>query len=169
VIGHEFPYPIDLTHATPRDGAAEGQNALDYCDAASPLLYKQHKLLGILNDCRRERHQELRNEGKTQREFDIGDLVIVRRQVQSRATDGVSAKLTFRAKGPYRVLEKVNPGSYRIQKLPFLQGLGRPGRVHKESAARMEKISSTLVLHKHTDGADTCLASMVQPSCTPCY
>ena len=116
-----------------------------------------------MNEERRRRHRELKNEGVRQREFDIGDLVIVRRQVQSRAVAGVSAKLTFKAKGPYRVIEKLNPGSYSIQKLPFLEGLGQPGRILKESAARMEKIPSTLVLHKRTDGVDTRLASIRSP------
>ena len=33
----------------------------------------------------------------------------------------------------------------------------------KESEARMEKIPSTMVLHKHVDGPDTILATMLGP------
>ena len=33
----------------------------------------------------------------------------------------------------------------------------------KESAARMEKIPSNIVLHKHVDGADTRFATMAGP------
>jgi hypothetical protein len=50
-IGREFPFPIHLTNnATPRDGISEGQSAMDHCDAASPLLYKQRQLLHELNE-----------------------------------------------------------------------------------------------------------------------
>jgi hypothetical protein len=87
--------------------------------------------------------------------FDVGDLVIVRKQVKSNTSKGISAKLLFKTKGPYRVIKKITPGSYRLQKLPFLQGLGRPGRFRKENGARMEKLPSTLILHRKVDGADT--------------
>jgi hypothetical protein len=70
----------------------------------------------------------------------------------------------FKSRGPYRVLEPANPGSYYwVQKLPFLEGLGVPGKRVKESAARMEKIPSTLILHKRPDGADTRFASLRRP------
>ena len=62
-----------------------------------------------------------------QRKFEIGDLVIMRKQVQLDAAAGVAAKLLFKAKGPYRVVEAVGEGSYRIQRLPFCQGLGQCG------------------------------------------
>ncbi len=69
----------------------------------------------------------------------------------------------FKSRGPYRVLEPANPGSYIIQKLPFLDNLGSMGRRIKESAARMERNPSTLVIHKRPDGADTRMASMRHP------
>ena len=40
--------------------------------------------------------------------FDPGDIVIVRKQVKSDAAAGVSAKLIFRSKGPYRVIERID-------------------------------------------------------------
>ena len=45
-------------------------------------------------------------------------------QVQSDMAARVVAKLLFKAKGPYQVVESVGKGSYRIQRLPFCQGLG---------------------------------------------
>ena len=160
-IARDFPFPIDLSNAVPRHGAAEGQQALDHFEALSPLLYKQRQLLVILNAERRQRHNELRNEGMNTPTFDAGDLVIVRKQVKSDAAAGVSAKLIFKSKGPYRVIERIDESnSYKLQKLPFLQGMGVPGRIVKENAARMEKLPSTLVLHKRTDGADSRFAAM---------
>ena len=41
-VGREFPFPIDmLTPGGPPEGLMEGQQALDYCDLVSPLLYRQ--------------------------------------------------------------------------------------------------------------------------------
>ena len=67
----------------------------------------------------------------------------------------------FCSKGPYRVIEQIGEThSYCIQQPPFLQGMGIPGRIIKENAAHIEKLPSTLVLHKHTDGADSRFAAM---------
>jgi len=102
-VGRDFPFPINLSPAMASDGSSKGQNALDYLDAASPLLFKQRQLLEILNQEQCQRHTELRNEGIRQRTFDPGDLVIVRKQVKSVVSQGISAKLLFRAKGLYQV------------------------------------------------------------------
>ena len=134
-----------------------------HLDAASPLLYKQRQLLQVLNDKQRLRHRDLKNDGVKQRVFQPGDLVIVRKQVQSNSRKGISTKLVFRAKGPYRVLRQEKQASYILQKLPFLQGLEQPGKERKESAFRIEKIPSTLILHKKADGADTRFAQSRTP------
>jgi hypothetical protein len=169
-VGREFPFPIDLSNQTnvPRLSGSSPQNAIDYFDAASPLLYQQRELLRILNDERRERHRDLRNKGKQEREFSPGNLVIVRKQVQSNASKGISAKLLFKTKGPYRVIDKVSPNSYHLQKLPFLKGLGRKGRIVKQKVSRMSLLPSTLILHKKADGMDTRFAQMeAELSTTP--
>jgi hypothetical protein len=57
-------------------------------------------------------------------EFEPGDLVIIQKQVKSDAAANFSAKLVFKTRGPYRVIERLNPISYKVQKLPFLHGLG---------------------------------------------
>jgi hypothetical protein len=104
----------------------------------------------------------MRNKGKTQRTFALGDIVIIKKRVQSKASQDKAATIVFKSsRGPYRVLEPANPGSYWIQKLPFLEGLGMPGGSVKESAPRLEKIPSMLVLHKRPDGADTHFALLV--------
>ena len=71
---------------------------------------------------------ELINKGKLMRDFDTGDLVVLRGQVKKIRRDMITHKLVFKQKGPYRVLEKDTPISYWLQSLPFCEGLGRPGR-----------------------------------------
>jgi hypothetical protein len=128
------------------------------------LIANQRELLRILNEERRQRHRDLKNDSITERTYTPGDLVIVRKQVKSNADRGTAGKIVFKSRGTYSVLEQANPGSYWIQKLPFLDGLaGSTGRQVKESAARMERIPSTLAVHKGPDGADTRMASMRHP------
>ena len=115
-IRQEFPFPIDMSLETPpNEAVGEGQAALDFCDAVSPLLYKQCNLLSIINMERCARHQELKNKGVTQQKFEVGDLVIVHKQVKSNTAAGIATKIVFKAKGPYRVIKQDGPGSYKIQ------------------------------------------------------
>jgi hypothetical protein len=167
--GREFPFPFDV-QADPDDNPfripqGDGQAALEHIESMFPLWTRQKELLAILNEERRERHRILKNQARTARVFQPGDLVLVRRQVKSQAKEGVMAKLLFKARGPYRVLERLDDGeSYNIRKLPTTQGTGRRvGKVRKEAAMRLEKIPSSIILHKRVDGIDTRLASIRQP------
>ena len=144
----------------PRDSNNVTQIALESCEAASPLLAKERELITIINKIRREYHNGMRNKGKANPVFNTGDLVIVRKQVKSDQSRGVSAKLVFKTKGPYRVIEKVSEQSYKIQKLPILKGFGRKRVLRKESVARMTKIPSTMILHRTPEGSDAKFAQM---------
>lgn len=53
--------------------------------------------------------------------------------------------------------------SYLLQKLPFCQGIGVPGRIVKEKSSRMEKLPSIVVFAKMADGADARRATMDRP------
>jgi hypothetical protein len=65
-----------------------------------------------LNKEQRERHRELKNQNRREQKFNPGALVIVRKQVQSKASKGRPEKLVFKPKGPYPVLEKAGEGLY---------------------------------------------------------
>ena len=152
------PFPIDIaqTEQVDREFSSYGQQTLEYVEAGFPLLRNQQALLKILTEERRERHRILKDAKKQPQTFAPGDLVLVRKQKPLTDAEGVSTKLTFKTKGPYRVLEQGDhEGTYYIQRLPFGPNMGRVGKRLKESAARMEQIPSTLVLHKTTDGIDT--------------
>ena len=62
------------------------------------------------------------------REFDIGDLLVVRKHVNSSRKYGIDQKLVFKTKGQYRFLEKATPRSYWLHHLHFYEGIGRHGR-----------------------------------------
>jgi hypothetical protein len=158
--GRDFPFPLDTQTRPTFVNGFEGANAADHHDAIHPLIANQREHLRISNEERRQRHRDLKNDSITERTFTAGDLVIVQKQVKSNADRGIAGKIVYTYRGPYRVLKQANPGSYWIQKLPFLDGLSSTGRRVKESAARMERIPSTLVVHKQPDGANICMASM---------
>ena len=162
-IGREFLFTIDLSPARLREGTSEVQQSLDHFELELPLIFRQQELFNILVSEIGIRHRELYNKGNLVREFDTGDLVVLMEQVNSRRKYGILHKLIFKTKVPYRFLEKATPISYWLQRLPFCEDLGRPGRKVKGSAARLENIPSTMVLHKHVYGVDTIFVAMAGP------
>jgi hypothetical protein len=158
-----FPLDIQLEDEIARI-PQEGEAALQHIETMFPLWWRQKELLRLINDERRARHRERSNRHKTKRTFQPGDIVIVRKQVNSNAAEGKPAKLTLRAKGPYRILEEAGENSYYVQKIPAIQSLTkRLGKRRKELAMRMEKLPSSIVIHKRVDTMDTRLSQLDGP------
>ena len=105
---------------------------MDLFEASYPLMFRQRELFNILVSDRRLIHREIRNKGNFVRGFDTRDLMVVRKQVNSSRKYGISHKLVFKKKGPYRVLKKATPSSYCLRRFSFCEGVGRPGRKVKE-------------------------------------
>jgi hypothetical protein len=85
-IERDFPFPLDTqTRPTVLNGF-EGANAAGHHDAIHSLIANQRELLCILNEERRQRHRDLKNDSITERTFTAGDLVIVQKQVKSKPT-----------------------------------------------------------------------------------
>jgi hypothetical protein len=151
-----FRFPLDVAEQTPRIISNPGEHALQHVETVFPLWFKQKELLHLLVTERREHHTTYANSKRMRREFFPGDIVVVRRQIQSDASSGRPAKLRIRARGPYRVLEKAGDESYWIQRIPVLQELKRrPGVRQKQAAWRLERVPSSMVLHKRLDSIDT--------------
>jgi hypothetical protein len=123
-----FRFPLEIqdedTNAV-RIPAGEGEAAIQHVETVFPLWFQQKSILKLLQETRRARHLQMKNDGRKERAFNPGDLVLVRKQVKSSALKGRPEKLTLKAKGPYRVLEKAGKSSYWVQKLPALQGTTR--------------------------------------------
>jgi hypothetical protein len=160
-----FRFPLDIQDEETgaiRIPSGEGEAAIQHVETVVPLWFQQKGLLKLLQETRRARHLQMKNENRTERKFNPGDLVLIRKQVKSSALEGRPEELTIKAKGPYRVLEKAGKSSYWLhQKLPALQGTNRKrGKQHKEAAFRMTKIPSTVIIHKRLDSTDTRLMRM---------
>lgn len=163
--GRDFPFPLQIAEEVnpARLPPGQGEEAIAHLETNFPLWAKQSVMLQTLIAERRERHREMRNNSRKQREFQPGDLVIIRKQVQSQAAEQAPAKQKLRWKGIYKVLAKEGEKSYLVQKQPTIQGQGVAGRILKYSAAVMERIPSSVVVHKHLDTTDTRLTTMDQP------
>ena len=163
--GRDFPFPLQIAEDNnpPRIPPGQGEAAISHVETMFPLWAQQSTMLQILVAERRERPREMINQSKSQRVFNPGDLVIIRKQVQSDSALGRPAKQTFKWKGIYRVLRKEGEKSYLVQKQPTLQNRSKAGKIIKYSAAVMEKIPSSLVVHKHLDTTDTRLSAMEHP------
>jgi hypothetical protein len=89
VIGRDFPFPLDTQTRPTFVNVFEGANPAHHHDAIHPLIANQHQLLHILNEERRQRHRDLKNDSITKCTFTAGDLVIVQKQVKPNADRGI--------------------------------------------------------------------------------
>jgi len=153
-----FRFPLELQEGEQEEVNINqrGEKSVRHIETMFPLWYKQKEVLRILVQERRDHHRKLSNQRKTRRVFNVGDLVIVRRQVHSSAAKGKPGKLMVKPKGPYRVVEKVGTDSYKIQRIPTTQSMAtRTAKIQTETAGRMERIPSSIVIHKRVDTMDT--------------
>ena len=163
--GRVFPFPIQINDEDNPDRIPPGQGeaAMAHLESNFPIWTKQAEILQLLIADRREKHRNLANATRRQRTFNPGDLVIIRKQVNSDSQRGIPAKQTMKWKGIYKVIEPAGDKSYRVQRIPTLQGMNSPGRIQKYAASVMEKIPSSLVVHKNLDTTDNRLASLESP------
>ena len=95
----------------------------------------------------------MKNDGRNTQQLQVGDIVVVKKQVISK--EDKPAKLQLKTRGPYKILEKIR-NSYRIQRIPTIEGINRkPGKITTEAAHRLTKLPSTIVIHKRMDTIDT--------------
>jgi hypothetical protein len=126
--GRDFPLPIDLANNIPTSQETGEQNTTQltqHLESMYPLWQKQLAVMQIINNDRCERHRDLKNKLRNEKIFEAGDIVLVRKQVKSSFDSQTAAKLTFKARGPYRVLRRHSTSnSYDVQRLPFTRGKG---------------------------------------------
>ena len=149
-----FMFPFDLPETIQRLRIpTEGEETLAHVETTYPWWNKQTTLLKLLNEERRERHRAMKNDGRNTQQLQVGDIVVVKKQVISK--EDKPAKLQLKTRGPYKILEKIR-NSYRIQRIPTIEGMNRkPGKITTEAAHRLTKLPSTIVIHKRMDTIDT--------------
>jgi hypothetical protein len=128
----QFPLDMQTNHKVARI-SQQGEAALQHIGTMFLLWFQQKELLKALNNKPRERHHELANRHNKQHVFQPGNLVLVRKQVMSKASKCKPTKLTLRARGPYLlILEPIGGNFYTGYRRSLLY---RPSNATKAHAA----------------------------------
>lgn len=126
------------------------------------LWAKQPTILRMLIEDRRIYHQVSLNQPQGQLSFEIGDVVIIRRQTQPKSNKDTSSKpQVAKYKGPYQVLERSGKTCYKVQKMLTFQGRSKHRALKKYLATALRKIPSTMLIHKW--GEENRLTRLEQP------
>jgi hypothetical protein len=82
-----FPNEADVQTNDQIARIPQGYTTCRDVETMFPLWLRQKELLKILIEERRTRHREMANQNKTKRTSQPGDLVLVRKQVTSKAAE----------------------------------------------------------------------------------
>ena len=132
-MGREFKFPFDLDV----DGPAPAGPLSDL--STSVLEYIKHtgqhigfacQGIALIVEDRRQAHRDRVNAGRSAPSFAIGDLVLIRVQVQSNAELNCVAKLSYQVCGPFGIISH-SAGSYQVVPLhlPDSNPLSYPGHM----------------------------------------
>ena len=120
-VGRPFRFPFDLSLApTPTPTQQQASDVHAFLRLAGPTTQFAEQVLRLLTEERRAIHRERANASRSPIAFAIGDLVMAKVQVNSDASTGTVAKLAYRKRGPYEIVESSGFGAY------FVRLHGRP-------------------------------------------
>jgi hypothetical protein len=117
-IGRPFRFPLDcdltaIPDIPPAD--IQVQNLYEFLRLGQRQSVFSVEILRHLTEDRRLAAAHHANEGRTLRTFKVGDIVSGAVQVQSDAARGRVAKLSYRRRGPWRVLEVLQHAKYNVR------------------------------------------------------
>jgi hypothetical protein len=117
-VGREFRLPVDVKLSTidPSTLDLSAQALSTYMTCISRYSSFAQNILALLIADRRAAHAERINETRNPIAYNVGDLVLARVQVQSDASRGRVAKLTYRIRGPFEIVARLDGGSYHIRR-----------------------------------------------------
>ena len=122
-VGREFKFPLDLIlSAPPQPVDADVSAVHNYLRLAQNQSKFSTEILKILIEDRRSYHRERMNQSRNQKLFQLGDIVMVRVSVQSKAAEDRVAKLSYRLRGPYEITSVSGHGAYNVRKLGMPDG-----------------------------------------------
>jgi hypothetical protein len=120
-VGRVFQFPFDISLSDPPEPVlGDLEHLHDYLRLGQANSNFATEILAYLTEDRRAHHQARANLSRNQKLFKIGDTVMVRVSVQSKASSGKVAKLSYSQRGPYKIVEVSGHGSYYVQRV------GRP-------------------------------------------
>ena len=126
-VGREFRFPLDVELSpSPTLNDETNSNLFQYLrDTAADSAFAL-SIVQILIEERRLAHQERHNAGKKQPDFQVGDIVIKAHvQVQSILAKGQVQKLSYQARGPFRITQVLGNQSFEVQRYDNPNGATR--------------------------------------------
>ena len=116
-VGRHFKFPMDVKLAGSPTLNSENNSALyKYLRDVSNDSAFATSVLQVLIEERRTTHRERWNVNHVAKPFELGDVVKAHVQVQSNSKTGVVKKLSFQAKGPFQIVQKLEGDSYMVQR-----------------------------------------------------
>jgi hypothetical protein len=116
-VGRPFRFPFDLSLApTPTPTSNQASDVHAFLRLAGPTAQFAEQVLRLLTEERRAIHRERANASRSTIAFAVGDLVMARVQVNSDASTGTVAKLSYRKRGPYEIIEATGYGAYFVRR-----------------------------------------------------
>ena len=119
VCGREFKFPIDFEDRKhTQNMTIEPVRIHSFAEDLLQLLSKSREIYKILIQEHRTLHRELRNSQiMNPRKFQLDDIVFTIVESKSNSKKGISAKLQYTRRGPYKITKVLQGGSYILQKL----------------------------------------------------
>jgi hypothetical protein len=129
-IGRELSFPIDFVSSSSRvfSETVDPSVVTSYSKDMLALLEKCQEVYRILIAEHRAMHRELRNSQlPAPFRFNIGDIVLAKKQVKSIASIGRVAKLEYEVNGPWKVITVLPGGSYQLESLTSTKQIRKKG------------------------------------------
>ena len=117
-VGRAFRFPLDVELSpSPTLNDESNSHLYQYLRDVSNESQFALSIVQILVEERRQSHQDRHNKDKTQPQFQVGDIVKAHVQVQSNAAKGQVGKLSYQARGPFKIITDLGHQSFEVQKL----------------------------------------------------
>ena len=157
-VGRVFSFPIDFSAAKHIELVSSPESVITYAKDQATLLSACGEVAKILLDEHRSYHRELINQLRPDpRLYSINDIVFAQRATKSVASKGRVGKLMYSMTGPWRIVEKLDGGSYRIEHQLH------KGRFEKKHASMLSPYPMELVPFEPVDGPDNQFGQLNRP------
>ena len=116
-IGRELKFPLDINlQDLPTPSENDGERLVNYIRHMGREVPFVKGILALILEDRRVERSERINETRNLIQYKVGDIVMARVAIQSDSSKNKVAKLMYKSKGPYVIVEDSGTGSYECRK-----------------------------------------------------
>ena len=116
-ISRKLRFPIDISSVTlPQLTTNQADSVVNYLRLTDSSKHFASEILKILIEDRCTVHRERINNQRNIVSFDVGDVVMARREVQSNKSTNKVGKLCYQVRGPFVIVKPTGTGGYMVTK-----------------------------------------------------